>query len=369
MTQCIENLRDNNDNFIEPENLFLLRVDVEQDGMHYPNFFYELYQYFSCNSVDKINLTKCENIKTIIEIYDTTFQESIDKYNSSSRFYNDICYTTKSENNTDIILSRRQHNYIDYNMSACGVNYEFIQYNTEDNKAVCSCNVITKIPFLKDLNFDKIILLNSFIDINNVANVKMLKCYKIVFNKKNIMKNIGFFIFIFFIILNVIFIVLFYYRDYKKLLFEIKKMKFGNNCIIGTISNKDDNLKIPTKKPRKKRKRKKNQKFDKINDLKASETNIIKKIDITKKENKENSSKNESQSLYLYKKDKNNKQNDLSFKSNKKVILNHSKLNSLNYKEAFKKDKRNYIQYYISLLLTNHSFIYIFYSNDYNSKI
>ncbi len=45
-------------------------------------------------------------------------------------------------------------------------------------------------------------------------------------------------------------------------------------------------------------------------------------------------------------------------------------LNSLNYEDALKFDKRNYLQYYISLLLTKHILIFTFIQvNDYNSQI
>jgi hypothetical protein len=44
-------------------------------------------------------------------------------------------------------------------------------------------------------------------------------------------------------------------------------------------------------------------------------------------------------------------------------------MNNLSFKEALRKDKRNFIQYYTSLLKTKHSVIYIFYTKDYNSKI
>ena len=48
---------------------------------------------------------------------------------------------------------------------------------------------------------------------------------------------------------------------------------------------------------------------------------------------------------------------------------NDFELNNLNYQEALKKDKRSYTQYYISLLRTNHLFIFSFIQNkDYNSK-
>ena len=43
-------------------------------------------------------------------------------------------------------------------------------------------------------------------------------------------------------------------------------------------------------------------------------------------------------------------------------------MNHLAFKKALARDKRTFIQYYLSLLKSNHLFLYIFYSNDYNSQ-
>ena len=370
LEKCLNILKQEQDS-LDIDNLFLLRTDVEQDGMKFPYFYFELYQKKSNNNLNIVSLSQCKDININIDINNAELKENINKYIPSSDYYNDICYTTKSDYNTDIILSRRHHNYVDYNMSVCGLNCEFIIYNTEDNQAVCSCDVKTEIPLLKNLRFDKNILLNSFTKINNIMNVKMLKCYETVFNNKNIIKNIGFYIFLFFIILDIICIILFYYKDYKKILFEIEKVNSEKNFIINTSSNKNKNSKIPTNNHRKKRKRKKKQKLDIIKSLKLSETNKINLIDTSKNEIKEKNSKNENELLNSSQKGikKNKNKNKLRNKLKKKEYLNYSQLNSLNYEEALNKDKRNYTQYYISLLLTNHSLIYIFYSNDYNSKI
>ena len=51
-------------------------------------------------------------------------------------------------------------------------------------------------------------------------------------------------------------------------------------------------------------------------------------------------------------------------------LYNDEELNNLSYKLAIKIDKRNYCQYYISLLKTKHSIMFTFFNNnDYNSKI
>ena len=52
------------------------------------------------------------------------------------------------------------------------------------------------------------------------------------------------------------------------------------------------------------------------------------------------------------------------------MILNDDELNELKYELAIKKDRRSYCKYYISLLKTNHNFIFaFFYNEDYNSRI
>ena len=49
---------------------------------------------------------------------------------------------------------------------------------------------------------------------------------------------------------------------------------------------------------------------------------------------------------------------------------NEQELNELNYKSALKCDKRNYCEYYFSLIKTKHDLIFAFcYNDDYNSKI
>ena len=67
---------------------------------------------------------------------------------------------------------------------------------------------------------------------------------------------------------------------------------------------------------------------------------------------------------------------NLDFLDNKKEIelkqeiiaLNYKELNSLNLEEAIIKDKRNFIQYYTSLLKIKHIILFIFNKQDYNSK-
>ena len=64
-----------------------------------------------------------------------------------------------------------------------------------------------------------------------------------------------------------------------------------------------------------------------------------------------------------------NKKYFLNIKNHIVLKLNYNEINDLPFEEALNKDKRNYIQYYMSLLKTKHSMLYICYTKDYNSKI
>ena len=67
--------------------------------------------------------------------------DSLDKLNLSSGYYNDICYTTTSEDGTDILLKDRQTEYIDKDKIVCQDDCDFTEYDYETLKAKCSCKV------------------------------------------------------------------------------------------------------------------------------------------------------------------------------------------------------------------------------------
>ena len=108
---------------------------------------------------------------------------NIDKYNKRSSYYNDICYIADSDYGTDITLPDRREEYINNNMGICEDGCDIASYNYETQKVVCSCGIKNEIPLMKDIKIDKQSLLKSLTDINNIANIQMLKCYKIVFKK------------------------------------------------------------------------------------------------------------------------------------------------------------------------------------------
>ena len=101
---------------------------------------------------------------------------------------------------------------------------------------------------------------------------------------------------------------------------------------------------------KKNKKNKKNKKKGVVKKIKNYNQNIINIYSINKKNNLNNNSVRRIEYI-------NNELEDF-------------EINSLEYKEALKLDKRNYFQYYISLLKYNHPIIFSFgFYNDYNSRI
>ena len=95
------------------------------------------------------------------------------------------------------------------------------------------------------LNLIKINYINVT-DINNILNIKLIKCAKDVFNKKSLSKNYGFFIYIFIFLLFFICLLLFYFKYYFSLKKDIDKMiiaKRGTFKIDANIK-KTDNIEM-----------------------------------------------------------------------------------------------------------------------------
>ena len=169
------------------------------------------------NELYQLNLSICENIK--IDIYVT-----LDKYDSNSNYYNDLCSQSASESGTDIPLKDRKNEFINNNMTICEENCEIKSYDYNNKRVKCSCDIKIKIPYFDDIYFDKKELLKKFIDIEYIGNLKIIKCLKDIFSKDFINNNYGFYIFNFIFVLYFICLISFYLKFYHKLLNQIKEI-------------------------------------------------------------------------------------------------------------------------------------------------
>ena len=270
-------------------------------------------------------------------------------------------------------------------------------------------------------------------EIKNIINLKIMKCYQLLLTKQGLIYNIGSYILIIIIFIysinsNIFFIVE-YDKLFKKidLIFKFIKKEnsyesmtnLNNNAPVkkGIINNNKKNKinkqqgieqvfkKIKNKKSSKLNPKKMNDIYEskkennKIiinknkNDIKKRlskkyKTNLSKKITL-KNTDAQSASKTKlinknSDELFIRKNknlkifenaDKNNitifrknSRKENKEKKNNYINFNDYELNTMTYDKALKYDKRTYIQYYISLLRTNHILIFAFVcSNDYNS--
>ena len=312
-----------------------------------------------------------------------------------------LCSPFTSENETDILLSDRKSDFFE-NISLCEDICIYNGYDYTIEKAECECSIKGSI----DLNINKVVskesnILSNF-DLSSFSNIKILKCYKLVFSKKGQKNNKGSYIFIsvilVFIILSLVFII-----NKLKNIAKILRKALNNN-------NYPKNSGCSSSPPSKKKNTNKNNYKDKnINKTKRKSKGRISAISLNSKTNinymdshatlsqkerlNENLNRNRKSldckkrgSIKIYSKFQNfqpkaknkslffskiipltKKKIDKDLKREKANNFNDEELNSLTYKEALEYDKRTYIQYYWALIKKKQLFLFTFVlNNDYN---
>ena len=402
----------------DEKKLYIKKIDIPQEGMKIPKIEYNIYFKLFDTNLIKLNLTTCENTRIDLTI-PIVINEDIDKLNSSSGYYNDICYTTTSDCGTDISLKDRKEDFVENNKTVCQEDCIFSEYDYKTQKAKCSCNVKESSLFFVDMKINKSLLYKNFIDIKNIANVNILVCYRELFSKKGLLHNIGFYVLIILEIFHFICIIIFYKNDFNTLEEKIKNITFAidNWALVkpkkrkkikkrkkrGAIKKETNDINIISNQKseiasiKKKIKRKKGTKkgmIVPIEDNNISDNNINNNIKnnnnppITKKSKYKLTINNNINELNNIKNEENEVSNNIQPNSNSKIELNpepnedikekiknimeldDEELNNLSYQLAIKKDNRTFCQYYISLIRTKHLLIFSFYNKrDYNSRI
>ena len=164
--------------------LYIFKVDVYVEGKVGPNVEYEIY-YPNDNELQQLDLSICEGIDIKVGIpINITEDDNIDIYNKDSPFYSDICYTYTNDNGTDIILEDRQNEFTEKNLSLCEEGCSFASYDQETGSATCSCGVKFNLPMASTVSIDKN-KLYQFMNINTIANFKVMKCIKLFFFRES----------------------------------------------------------------------------------------------------------------------------------------------------------------------------------------
>ena len=341
--------------------IFMLKVDKEQSGYKIPKIEYEVFAVLNSDKLEQLNLDICEGLNASIYIPVNKSENECEKNDLNGGFYHNICYAYSVNGSVDVPLIDRKNVFIENNLTICEENCEFERCDYTIGKAICSCMIKIKMPLISEISFDKNIIIDKFKNFKSLANINILKCYYLIYNK-NLIKNIGFITFCPVIIFYIISIFIFWLKDIKKIYKIIKDIKVRKKDQ-GNQKKKDikKNLsKKRTENPPLKKVKSKKIPFE--NNFSLGRKNKIQRkkqaIKLNKSESK-NRMNTDVPEINL----KNNKNNDI-------MEYNTTELNLLLYKEAKKLDKRTYCQYYLNLVVYKNMLFFTFYlTDDYNSKI
>ena len=215
-------------NIPKGESLIILKADIKNANSTATYVQYEIYNPIN---LTKIELDICKDIKAIIKaptkladeaisLYDNLQEQGYNLFNSSDSFYHDICTRYTTEYGTDMIISDRKQILDKYSDAPlCQADCTFEYYNTSNNMTTCSCPMQIKNITLEliDILFGRRDLMKGFYMSLSYSNFRVMKCYKLLFSKKGLIKNIGSYILS---VIIVIFIILFniYFFVEKKII-------------------------------------------------------------------------------------------------------------------------------------------------------
>ena len=180
-------------------------------------------------------------------------EHNIDVYRANDSFFNDFCMNYTSDKNTDLTLSQRRSMFYQ-NISFCDSNCTYIEVNYTSNTAICACEV-------KDGIMNDVLLSGGNSHQHNqnfeyeyavsIINYKVFQCYKEVFNKYRLLRNVGNYatlaIIVFYSLCIIHFCknrkrnVMLYFQNIKLKINENKKKQIDNNNIKGNNSKNNNN--------------------------------------------------------------------------------------------------------------------------------
>ena len=362
--------------------LFMRKIDIIQEEINITKVEYDVYCRLNGTNLEKLNLSFCDKTKIEISV-PIKITGNVDKLNTSSNYFNDICYISSSDSGTDISLSDRKIEYIEGNKVICQDDCDFSYYNDSNQNAKCSCKVKESSKSVEYMYINKSKLYDKFVDSDNIQEEDIITAIEnqksptnfgitacdVLSSKENIKSNTGFYLLLFILAIFIIIYIIFCTKGYNLLENKI------DDVIYKKFENKKKKVnKIKTKKFMKQKNpvKKKNSKSI-INTKKSLVINNTFKIipQNSKALRKRNKSQkgNTINLISLAKKNtKNNKK--------EKITLQYLKpdtdyeLNWLTYEDALKYDRRDCCSYYCSLIRSKQLFIFTFCSlNDYNSGI
>ena len=311
------------------------------------------YQVFNPNTLEQLNLSFCENVN--IDIYTPLYldpgtynrakqlkDQGYDIFNISDDFYNDICSTFNSENDTDIILNDRRKDFYNPNITLCEDKCQYDGFDIDTLKVKCRCNLKPKVNSdTSKVKFTPNTILENFYKLEKYANIKIVTCYEQVFNLSRLKKNYGSY---FIIVISLLFIttmIIIFATIHKKTNDILKNIIFGSLSLDKQINKKKklNQNKSKTEFSPKKLKKNQNKKVSKSK-LKNQNNNILNSN--TKKFNEliNNPNKKLKKNNIINKKIKKKILNKKSKENSKQILFTKNFINTVNEKTVFKNSPR-----------------------------
>ena len=425
--ECEELIKNSIPGFHKEDELIIFKTDIKYEEKCSTYVYYEVYNPYT---LEPVNLSVCDKKEITIDVPVYLAQnveemkEKLDGYgydifDENDDFYNDICTKFTTDSGTDMNLNDRRNDIYGLvnNVSLCQKGCVFKSYNSTSKKSKCNCDIqeektiIEELTDIKD-NFAKNKeIIEIFRNPLSLSNIKVLKCYQIFGDFKNIFNNYGCLIISALLIIYAVLMVKYFINGYITINNYIKnildKKKFHSTTskkhtkkrikIKKKKSNKniDDNISITKKKRRKKTKNiykinaeiacplkrrtcsysqknndsSTNKKILKSNTYLTNSGSVIIKYSSPESSNKILKKIGTKNSVSIKPK-KNKRESFMKTINIKKEPMTELELNLLKYEEAFKYDKRTYCQYYISLIKRKNIILFTFFqNNDYNILI
>ena len=341
ITQC-ENFLKENKIILKDEQLFIFKSELHLKELNIPIIDYEVFDLNTKTILD-LNYCKDYNIPIIMNIPILINENILFKYYSNSFYYTDICISVNEKE--DITLYDRKKNFNNNNLSICPKYCEYIGYNQARKEVDCQCQIKDKIFLSYINNTDE--LLYKFKIKKKIHNFELFKCYKLLFSKNGLIKNLGSYLTLLVIVLYIISGIYFYKKGFNLICIKINDII--NNKTFENIETKEDINSSGNNPSSNKNLANSKNVSSKIN----FETKYLQDIDFSRK-NKKN-------------KDEDSKKN-LEIDKSKDYI--DYEINIISYKEALENDKRTYFQFYLSLLKEKNMILSILNKNeDYNSQV
>ena len=354
--------------------LIILKIETINNHSDYMNAFYEIYN--PLNLSEKLNLDECENNFIEIRVPIQMKKYQLDLINAvkdlnynifdlNDPFYNDIC-SVFSYNNTIFSLSERKTLLDLSNENFCMENCNFSNIDTLTLRSICYCNKNNNNSDENSISnttnkenyFNR---LKESINFSKSSNIKIVKCFKAIFNNIFSTINYGFIIMILTNLMNISLLIIYPYKYIKKQLSIFSNTFLNQMKEVYNNSKPDEEYNINKYLQTSENGNKINKNFSfesKGNNILKGGKNNRNIMNINKKNKKikriatistiiENlSNKNSIINSTKY----------LKSKSFKVFSINQDKDNNFNKKDIEKSKKENNSEYYLIMLIKNISF-------------